>query len=130
MAVYVFVIMPNHIHLIVEPLALNGKESPLASFKKYTAHLLMNKGLLGFDSRRFSVKESDRQYRIWIENSRAVEVYSPEVVYQKLDYIHHNPVSGKWNLADDFVQYRYSSASFYEEGQTEFGFLTHIGDRL
>ncbi len=34
----------------------------------------------------------------------------------RLNYIHHNPVSGKWNLAADFVSYEHSSTSFCEEG--------------
>ena len=33
---------------------------------------------------------------------------------QKINYIHNNPVSGKWMLAKDFVAYEHSSASFYE----------------
>jgi hypothetical protein len=39
-----------------------------------------------------------------------------KMVEQKLDYIHHNPVRGKWNLVDDFVKYPHSSAAFYELG--------------
>ncbi len=35
---------------------------------------------------------------------------------EKLNYIHHNPVTGKWKLAKDFVSYEHSSASFYEDG--------------
>jgi REP-associated tyrosine transposase len=35
---YGFVIMPNHMHLILEQLKLNGKEKPIASLMKYTAH--------------------------------------------------------------------------------------------
>ncbi len=34
---------------------------------------------------------------------------------RELDYIHHNPISGKWNLAESFIEYPYSSASFYEK---------------
>ena len=30
--------MPNHLHLIWQLLKENGKESPAAAFKKYTAH--------------------------------------------------------------------------------------------
>jgi hypothetical protein len=29
---------------------------------------------------------------------------------------HHNPVSKKWQLVNDFAEYEYSSASSYEEG--------------
>ena len=34
-----------------------------------------------------------------------------------LDYIHGNPVQGKWSLVNDFVEYPYSSARFYELGE-------------
>ena len=36
--VYGFVIMPNHLHIIWEMLALNGKEMPNASLMKFTGH--------------------------------------------------------------------------------------------
>ena len=36
-AVYGFVIMPNHLHLLWEMLNKNGKEMPHASFNKFTA---------------------------------------------------------------------------------------------
>ena len=42
---------------------------------------------------------------------------------QKLDYIHFNPVSGKWQLAKDDLSYHFSSARFYENGKDEFGFF-------
>ena len=35
---YGFVIMPNHIHLLWEMLAMNGKELPSASFMKFSSH--------------------------------------------------------------------------------------------
>ena len=36
--IYAYVIMPNHIHLVWEMKATNGKEMPHASFNKFTAH--------------------------------------------------------------------------------------------
>jgi hypothetical protein len=35
---------------------------------------------------------------------------------QKLNYIHNNPVSGKWQLAETFLEYEHSSVCFYEKG--------------
>ncbi|MEO1099499.1 MAG: hypothetical protein AAFX57_17350, partial [Bacteroidota bacterium] len=35
-------------------------------------------------------------------------------VERVLDYVHHNPVEGKWNLVDDFTKFKYSSAGYYE----------------
>ncbi len=47
---------------------------------------------------------------------------------QKLDYIHYNPVSGKWQLAKDFVEYEHSSASFYEAGIVKHFLPVHFRD--
>ncbi|MBN7812305.1 transposase [Algoriphagus sp. H41] len=130
--VYGFVIMPNHIHLIWELLELNGKEMPHASFLKFTSHeflkklRLENPGLL----RAFQVQEEIRSHSFWQRNSLPIEVFSPKVVFEKLDYIHQNPCRGKWMLADNPVSYPYSSFKFYETGKDRFGFLTHIGERL
>ena len=66
MELFAFVIMPNHIHLIWELLALNGKEMPHASFNKHTAHKITNDlkinhpAVLPF----FEVDDKDRSYRI------------------------------------------------------------------
>jgi hypothetical protein len=35
-------------------------------------------------------------------------------IQQKLNYIHANPLSKKWNLVEDPVAYTHSSARFYE----------------
>lgn len=131
LAVYGFVIMPNHFHAILEILDWNGKESPVTSFKKHTGHqLLQSLKLEPKLLNEFKVDWKDRSFDIWQAKSRSVHVYSPEVIHQKLDYIHHNPVSRKWNLAEDFTQYEYSSASFYYSDSDQFGFLTHIRDRI
>ena len=47
----------------------------------------------------------------------ARKCFGEKMVEQKLEYIHHNPVSGKWNLVDDFVDYPHSSAAYYELGK-------------
>ena len=42
--------------------------------------------------------------------------FTQKMIEQKLDYIHRNPVSGRWNLVDDYVKYEHSSACFYNIG--------------
>jgi hypothetical protein len=44
--------------------------------------------------------------------------------------MHLNPVSKKWNLADDFTDYEHSSASFYEKGVKRYEHLVHLSDAL
>lgn len=38
--IYGYVIMPNHLHVMWEPLKMNGKETPKESFEKYTGPYL------------------------------------------------------------------------------------------
>lgn len=56
--------------------------------------------------------------------------YTPNVIYQKLNYIHNNPLQEKWTLANSTIDYKYSSAYFYETKKDIFGILTHIQDRI
>ena len=60
--VYGFVLMPNHLHLIWEMKELNGNESPVASFNKFTSHQLAKKIQLETPTefRNFQVDEVDR----------------------------------------------------------------------
>ncbi|MBN4051900.1 transposase [Cytophagaceae bacterium AH-315-L13] len=130
--VYGFVIMPNHIHLIWELLELNGKEYPHASFMKHTSHEMLkdlrvyNKDVLEL----FKVNLSTRNHQFWQRDSLPVHLYTPEVIYQKLDYIHGNPVQKNWSLAQEPCEYNYSSASFYEKDKDDFDILTHVGTRI
>ena len=128
--VYGFVIMPNHIHLIFESRKTNGKEMPHESFMKYTGHEF--KRLLSDTSELelFRVESPTRLYQFWQRDSLAIELYSRKVMVQKLNYIHANPVQPHWNLCSDFVDYYYSSASFYEKGISDFTFLKHFMDRM
>ncbi len=128
--IYGFVIMPNHIHIIWKILETNGKEMPHASFLKFVSHEIQkdlkisHPTILG----QFRVNTETRTYQFWQREALPIELYTPEVIYQKLDYIHNNPCDGKWRLAESPELYHYSSFRFYETGFDDFGFLTHIGE--
>ena len=124
--IYAFVLMPTHIHLIWKLNKLNGKESPKASFLKYTSHTLLNKLKIEEKSDAYLVNESNKEHNIWQKDSLAIEIFSFKVAMQKLDYIHYNPVSSKWQLAKDDLSYYYSSVRFYNNELDEFGFLKNL----
>ncbi len=130
--VYGFVIMPNHFHIIWEVVKLNGKESPHASFMKFTGHSILKEVKTNTPERLvdFKVQSVDRSYNIWRSDSLPIHLYSNKFIYQKLTYIHTNPLQERWQLAEAPEDYKYSSASFYETGIDEFGILTHICDRI
>jgi REP element-mobilizing transposase RayT len=124
--VYAFVIMPNHIHLIWQLNKNNGKESPKGSFLKFTAHEFKKKLKITGGLEKYKVSAANKSYEFWQRDSLAIEIWSRNVAVQKMNYIHANPVSGKWHLAKDDVSYYYSSARFYEYGTDEFGFLKNL----
>jgi len=77
---------------------------------------------------RFLVDSKDRKYQIWERNPRVTDLYSTEVIEQKLNYVHNNPLQAHWNLVSRQEDYYYSSARFYFAGIDDFGFLTHYKD--
>ena len=126
--VFGFVLMPNHIHLIWRINEMNGKETTQGSFLKYTAHEF--KKLLKEDKdnslSKFAVNANNKKYEFWKRDSLAIHLFSEEIAYQKLDYIHFNPCSEYWQLAKDPIDYLFSSAKFYESGINEFAFLQDL----
>jgi putative transposase len=126
--VFAFVIMPNHIHTIWCTNALNGKETVQGSFLKYTAHEFKKLILKTEPSilNQFAVTAKNKDYEFWQRDSLAVHLYSPEVAYQKLEYIHLNPLAEHWQLAKNPSDYFYSSASFYENNEIRFPFLKDL----
>ena len=85
--IFGFVIMPNHIHLLWRLNKMNGKEKPVGSFLKFTAHMF-KKSLLSniVFLNKFKVRKSDRHYQFWQNDPMAIEVYSRHIILQKLDY--------------------------------------------
>jgi putative transposase len=80
---YAFVLMPNHVHLIWQPLAKNGKETPQGSFLKYTAHEFLKKLKQSGQSKEYEVTAANKKHEIWQRDSLSVEIYSREVARQK-----------------------------------------------
>ena len=128
--VYAFVIMPNHIHLlwVIRP---EYKPSDVQrDFLKWTARQLLNELKTNEPHKlsEFKVEAGDRTYQIWERNALGVQVYTDEVMFQKMKYIHENPIVEKWKLALMPEEYFYSSASFYFNGDKRWEFLTHVRD--
>ena len=125
--VYGFVIMPNHMHMISQLHDGVVRKDFQRDFLKYTAREIISE-LRKSDNdllQRCLVNDADRQFQIWERNSLHVELFSEKVFHQKLMYIHNNPISKKWQLADYPENYYWSSARFYETGIDDFGILTH-----
>ena len=128
--IYAYVIMPNHLHFIWTVNEKNGKESPQGSLLKFTAHRFRK---LLYQTqpdvlKQYEVSAANKLHEFWQRDSLAIPLYTRPFLEQQITYIHNNPVAKNWRLVEYPAAYRFSSASFYENGLNEFGILTHISE--
>ena len=64
-----------------------------------------------------SERKRNKKHEVFQDSLDCKEVITEKFIRQKLNYIHKNPVSGKWKLADHYLDYEYSSARFYDLGE-------------
>jgi len=117
---YGYVILENHLHWIA---ASDDLGRDVRDFKSYTAKQIV-KCLKDFGAHtilkqlRFYKKrgKTDREFQVWQEGSHPQEINNWDMMRQKLEYIHVNPV--KRGYVDLPEHWRYSSARNYmgEEG--------------
>jgi hypothetical protein len=69
---------------------------------------------------------ANKKHQTWQRDSLGIKIFTKKVALQKLNYIHQNPIRGKWHLAQDDISYPFSSAEYYATGQDRFGFLNNI----
>jgi len=120
MILYSYVIMSNHIHMIVQ--SNEGKISDLMrDFKKFTAKTILGKIQSEPESRREWMLERfklateshsrNKNFQFWQLGNHAEEIYSEKFMWSKIDYIHFNPIPARIVLKPQ--DYIYSSASNY-----------------
>ena len=124
MILYSYVIMTNHIHLIIQ--SEDAKLSDLIrDFKKFTAKTILDKIQTEPESRRDWMLERfklatethsrNKNYQFWQLSNHAEEIYSEKFMWSKIDYTHFNPVrAGIVSSPQDYI---YSSASNYVNGK-------------
>jgi len=110
-----YVILENHLHLIA-----SAPELPKAikNFKSFTARQIID--LL--ESRQVEVllrqlrihklpHKTESEHQVWQEGHHPEQIQNDEMMWQKLEYMHNNPVLRGY--VDDPLHWRYSSARNY-----------------
>jgi len=121
-----YVIMPNHFHVLLYPThsgtTINkfvGEGKRFMAYDMVKALKKQGKGkilsILAQDVER-AERARGKKHQVFQLSFDARKCYDIKMIEQKLTYIHHNPVRGKWNLVTDFAKFEHSSASFYELG--------------
>jgi len=129
-----YVIMPNHLHCLLFP---TKREKPLnrlmSEGKRFMAYAIVDNlkkegksGILNAlkEGVQENEKKKGKKHQVFRLSFDARKCFDEKMVEQKLNYIHHNPVSGKWRIVDNFVNYKHSSAAYYELG-AENKYVTH-----
>jgi len=113
--IYGYVILENHLHWIA---AADELAEQVGRFKSYTARriidVLQQRGFstLLEELRYFKLRHKiDQAYQLWQEGNHPQQIQSDEMMRQKLEYMHANPV--RRGYVDDPVHWRYSSARNY-----------------
>jgi len=120
MALYAYTLMPTHLHALIKPVA-RTISNLIQTFGSFTAHAILKQlrsenrtDLLDFFH---SIRRDPRhQHSIW-QDIQAINIFSLEVLSQKVEYIHNNPIDGEWSLCADRADYEYSSACFYDRDE-------------
>lgn len=131
-----YVIMPNHLHFIIyldeATISLNKM---IANAKRFWAYEIVKRLKLNGATNllqqlqqgvQANEKKKGKLHQVFRLSFDAKDCYNKKMFEQKLDYIHLNPVSGKWNLAENYLEYLHSSAGFYEAGDTKPDFFNGL----
>lgn len=119
-----YVIMPNHVHLLI----FLPEHSPtidkiIGNGKRFLAYEIVkrlkqkkNQVILQKLKDAVHVKERSKNklHNVFEPSFDVKCIVSEKLLVQKLNYMHFNPVRGKWKLVEDYRKYPYSSAGFYE----------------
>jgi REP element-mobilizing transposase RayT len=116
--IFGYCIMPSHVHLIVQS-QKNPLGSTIRDFKKFTDVEIVKviKGseqyheqLIVFQNKATEIKRN-KYVKVWLDGYHPEIIYSNKFFFQKLNYIHNNPVvAGLVSVPED---YYYSSARNY-----------------
>ena len=114
-------IMSNHVHLIASALD-NNLSDILRDSKKFTSKQVITaiknnekesrrEWMLEIFKKAGKVNSRNSEFQFWRQDNQPKEVYSPAFAFQKLSYIHNNPVEA--GIVTKAEHYLYSSAMDY-----------------
>ena len=101
--IYAWVLMTNHLHMVVSAEGTQTVGDILRDFKKFTNKKILkaleedeheSRRVWMLDRFRFAGANDRRitNYRFWQEGNHVEEIYTAEFLWQKVNYIHQNPV--------------------------------------
>ena len=127
LVLFAYAIMNNHVHLIASAKDGHNLSDILRDLKKYTAKKIIDliESDDGMESRRGWMlwlfesagkkNSNNKKYQFWQQDNRPIELSTNEMMDQRLEYIHNNPVVER--IVNEAEHYVYSSAVTYAGGK-------------
>lgn len=115
LTIFGYVVLENHVHFVASCKELS---EVIGDFKSYTARKIID--LLTERNESLLLKQlkwhkdahkTDRDFQLWQEGSHPQQIQNEDMMRQKLEYIHNNPV--KRGYVCDPEHWCYSSARDY-----------------
>ena len=127
-----YTIMPNHVHCILFfPTEKYDLNKIVGNGKRFMAYEIVKRLEAANDSKTLlQLKEglTDRdvkkgqKHKVFEDSFDAKPIYHRDFLLQKINYIHLNPVRGKWRLVEYWEDYEHNSARFYVKNKLD-GFV-------
>ena len=122
MEIYAWCIMTNHVHLVFRSIKDEKPELLLGDFKRFTSKAVVKaiqenpresrKEVLLKQFQLAARKTSNvKNFQFWRHDNKPIELWSNHVIFQKINYIHRNPVEAGFVFKPE--DYVYSSAIDY-----------------
>ncbi len=117
-----YVIMPDHVHLILWPFGSATPSDIMRDYKKFTATRIIRQAKVEQIEAWTSVferagLETGRSHnKVWQDSYWDVNIYSEPFLRRKLNYLHRNPVRA--GLVENPEDYVYSSYRNYVYGES------------
>ena len=112
-----YVIMPDHLHLLLFPIGESKLDEFMRDYKRFTAGRIVRQakveGLAAWvQAFEAAGSETNRgEHKVWQDSYWDKNIFTERFLRQKLNYIHRNPVRA--DLVKDAGDYPYSSYRNY-----------------
>ena len=122
MEIHAWCIMTSHVHLIFRSIQSQNPELLLGDFKRFTSRSIIKaiqenpkesrkEFLLEYFKKEATKSSNTTNHQFWRHDNKPIELWRNEVIQQKIDYIHNNPVEEGFVFRPE--DYKYSSAIDY-----------------
>ena len=131
-----YVIILNHVHVLISFIETDQSiNTIIGNGKRFMAYEIIKRLTETSETELLSQlsssveqkrREKNKKHNVWKLSFDWKDCRDKKFIDQKLDYIHNNPCSKKWNLCVSPAEYIHSSAKYYIAGEQELYQVTNI----